>query len=249
MLNMWSLLFVLLLSADGVCADLKIYTEDLPPVNYLHEGRLVGVSVDIVQEIQKRINDKTAIQVMPWARAYNEALSQNPVMLFATNRIPERESLFKWVGPIAMKEWIFVKLKKNKFVIRSLEDAKKVKSIGSYISDSKVAFLQREGFKNISLTNKDEQNALKLSKNHLDLWITGREDLEIQLKKLNLNPNDFEVAMPLHKNILFIAFSKLTPDSVVSRWQTALIQMKTDGTFDKIHLKNKSLNPNLNGSN
>ena len=36
-------------------AELTILTENLPPLNYLKDGVLVGPSVEIVKEIQKRV--------------------------------------------------------------------------------------------------------------------------------------------------------------------------------------------------
>ena len=55
---------------------LKIYTENSPPSNYLENGRLKGLSVDIVREILHRINMPDNIQVVPWARGYTLALTQ-----------------------------------------------------------------------------------------------------------------------------------------------------------------------------
>ena len=56
--------------------ELTILTENLPPLNYLKNGKLVGSSVEIVQEIQKRLGSQEPIQVYPWARAYQMALEK-----------------------------------------------------------------------------------------------------------------------------------------------------------------------------
>ena len=37
---------------------------------------------------------------VPWARGYRMATTQPDVGLFVTVRTPERETLFRWVGPI-----------------------------------------------------------------------------------------------------------------------------------------------------
>ena len=40
------------------CEELTVLTEDLPPLNYVDNGVLVGPSVEIVREIIKRLGTK-----------------------------------------------------------------------------------------------------------------------------------------------------------------------------------------------
>ncbi len=54
-------------------AELTILTENLPPLNYVKGGVLVGPSVEIVKEIQRRVGSHEPIKVYPWARAYKMA--------------------------------------------------------------------------------------------------------------------------------------------------------------------------------
>ena len=84
---------------------LRIYTENSPPANYLAGGRLQGLSVEIVREILRRRNIPDSIEMVPWARGYALALNQPNVALFSTTRLPQREKLFKWVGPIYSQTW------------------------------------------------------------------------------------------------------------------------------------------------
>ena len=89
-------------------ASLRILTENLPPLNYVKDGALIGPSVEMVKEIQKRIGSTEEIQVYPWARAYQIALNEENVVLFGVSHTPPREDKFKWVGPLATKRDIFV---------------------------------------------------------------------------------------------------------------------------------------------
>ena len=68
-------LIVLITGHSVLCQELTILTENLPPLNYLENGVLVGPSVEIVKEIQKRVGSQEPIQVYPWARAYKMAHS------------------------------------------------------------------------------------------------------------------------------------------------------------------------------
>jgi polar amino acid transport system substrate-binding protein len=65
---------VLIASQSVFCEELTILTENLPPLNYVDDGILVGPSVETVKEIQRRIGSNKQIQVYPWARAYKMAL-------------------------------------------------------------------------------------------------------------------------------------------------------------------------------
>jgi polar amino acid transport system substrate-binding protein len=106
--------------------ELTILTENLPPLNYLDDGVLVGPSVEIVKEIQKRVGSKKSIKVYPWARAYKMASEEENVVLFGMTYAKVRHDKFKWVGPLATKRDILVAKKGSGIKITSLEDAKKL---------------------------------------------------------------------------------------------------------------------------
>ncbi|MCG6919128.1 MAG: ABC transporter substrate-binding protein, partial [Deltaproteobacteria bacterium] len=75
-------LFVLVASVflislqPALSQELTILTENLPPLNYVENGVLVGPSVETVREIQRRVGSNEEIQVYPWARAYKMSLEQ-----------------------------------------------------------------------------------------------------------------------------------------------------------------------------
>lgn len=79
--------------------NLQVITEDYPPLNYLQDGDLTGLSVDILRLVYAELGvEFPKIDVMPWARGYHLAQSDRPVMLFTMSRSPAREPLFQWVG-------------------------------------------------------------------------------------------------------------------------------------------------------
>ncbi|MGV8495432.1 hypothetical protein ACV342_32445, partial [Pseudomonas aeruginosa] len=44
----------------------------------------------------------------PWDRVYQQALSEPGYGVFSTARTPEREDKFKWVGPLAVNDWVLM---------------------------------------------------------------------------------------------------------------------------------------------
>jgi polar amino acid transport system substrate-binding protein len=88
-------------SADmsGQFSQLRILTEDYPPLNYLEDGHLTGASTEILKLVFDELGlDMPEIEVMPWPRAYHLAQSQDPFMLFTMSRTAAREELFQWAG-------------------------------------------------------------------------------------------------------------------------------------------------------
>lgn len=223
------------LSSQPLAAEqLTILTENLPPLNYLDNGTLVGSSVEIVQEIQKRIGSPEPIQVYPWARAYKMALEEENVILFGMTYTQDRSELFKWVGPLATKRDILLARKDAPASITSLEDAKKVERIGTLRDDVRGKMLEKLGFTNLEPVSDEQKNAQKLALGRIDLWAYKKPGFRTVCELAEVDPNLFVEVAHLKKSELKIAFSKKTSDEIVARWQAAFDEMVTDGTVQKI---------------
>ncbi|MCP3926417.1 MAG: transporter substrate-binding domain-containing protein [Desulfobacterales bacterium] len=62
--------------------EIKIYTNDSIPTNYKENGKLIGTTVDIVEEIQKYLKKDVKIEVYPWARAYALSKKESNIVIF-----------------------------------------------------------------------------------------------------------------------------------------------------------------------
>ena len=234
---------VFLVSAQPVLsAELTILTENLPSLNYVKDGVLVGPSVEIVREIQRRVGSHEEIKVYPWARAYKMALEEENVVLFSTTQTEERRDKFKWVGPLATKRDILVAKKGSGIRISSLEDAKKVKRIGTVRDDSKEEYLKQKGFTNLEPVSDDKKNAQKLVLGRIDLWVHKKPGLRSVCELAGVDYDEVEEVYTLREIELMIAFSKKTSDSIVQKWRDAFNEMVADGTIMKIRMEwNKKL--------
>ena len=216
--------------------DLLVFTEESPPLNYTKDGKLDGQAVEIVKEIMKRIGKEYKITVAPWARGYNDLLSKDNVVLFSTTRTDEREKLFKWVGPVGINQWRFYAKKGSGIKINSLEDAKKVKAIGTYIDDVREKFLINEGFQNLESVSENHLNVKKLTTKRINLWISGIGADDV-CKKAGIDPKEIESVFVVKEMKLYIAFSLSIKDEVIKEWKDAYDSIKTDGTLKKINDK------------
>jgi polar amino acid transport system substrate-binding protein len=229
---------VFLVSVQPVLsAELTILTENLPPLNYLKDGVLVGPSVEIVKEIQRRVGSSEKIKVYPWARAYELVLEEENVVLFGMTHSKQREDQFKWIGPLATKRDILVAKKGAGIKINTLEDAKKVKSIGTLRDDTRERFLEKHGFTNLAPVSDEQKNAQKLVLGRIDLWAYKKPGLKTVCDLAGVNYNDIEEVYHLREINVDIAFSKKTSDTVVEKWRNAFNEMLADGTIMKIRNK------------
>jgi len=216
---------------------IRIYTENSPPASYLDQGKLKGLSVEIVREILHRLKLPDNIQVVPWARGYTLALTQSDVALFSTTRLPQREKLFKWVGPLYSQTWGFYAKRDSALKISSLAQAKTVSRIGTYYKDAKEQYLLANGFQNLVRTKKNLSNIRHLMDGSIDLWVSSDFNMPYLAKQAGINPDQLQLVLPFKRVQNYIAFSIQSPDALVNLWQQTLDELKQDGTYDRLCAK------------
>lgn len=214
--------------------EFVVMTEEYPPFNYTENGKLTGLASDVVVKLLDRVGHPNNIQVLPWSRSYHLIQTKDNHVLFSMVRTEQRENLFKWVGPVASDEMVFFAKKGSNISIKSLDDAKKVKKIGTYKESALELYLKEKGFTNFESVVNDELNAKKLNAGRIDLWISNKIPGIQTAKKVVGDASFLEEVLSLQKTQFYIAFSKSTPDSIISKWQGELDKMKNDGTYDAI---------------
>jgi polar amino acid transport system substrate-binding protein len=190
-----------------------------------------------VKEIQERVGSHEQIKVLPWARAYNLALQEENVVLFSMTHTEARKDLFKWICPLVTKRDILVAKKGSGIAINSLEDAKKVKRIGTIRDDSKERLLKSHGFTNLESVSDEKKNAKKLILGRIDLWVNKQPGLKTVCDLAGVDYNQVEEVFHLRKRDLCIAFSKNTSDSIVLKWKNTFHEMLADGIVQQIRDK------------
>jgi polar amino acid transport system substrate-binding protein len=220
----------------------NLYTEDYPPYNMPldektgdNENEITGSATETLKEIFKRAKIKYSMELLPWARAYNFALKRKNAVVFAASRTPERENLFKWVGPIGENSWVFFSLidpktKKPKIKINSMDDAKKY-LIGCYKDDATSIYLRSLNFK-VEDTNNDINNERKLQAGRIDLWASGKQLGSWQFKKFKIN--NIAPVFTIKNSVLYAAFNIETSDEIINKLNQINKDIHDDGTYLKI---------------
>jgi polar amino acid transport system substrate-binding protein len=218
-------------------APLTIITEDWAPYNYMDNGVVKGFSVEIAQYIMKELKINSEIQLLPSARI-RPILDAGPrVIQFTMLRTPERESLYKWIGPIGEDSIYFFKKSDSTLNIRTLDDAKKVKLISCRASGLVFKTLTDAGFTNLDTSTNSNGIYQKLVSGRTELAV-GETPLGVKylLKKSGFPTNALEqTPVKLLESRLFIACSKDMPDADVALWQKAFDKMKLSGVYNQLY--------------
>jgi polar amino acid transport system substrate-binding protein len=235
---------MLMLMAASVRAALPedykvvLLTENFPPFNMAEDGKnyaadhnVTGINADIVREMFKRAGIAYSLTLrFPWERIYNQVLERPDQGLFSTTYTPEREPLFKWVGPLASTGWVLLAPPGSPLRLSSLEQARQYR-IGAYKNDAVSQHLESKGFEPIN-SLRDQENIGKLLKGRIDLWATT-DPVGPYLAKQD-GVSGLVTVLRFNDAQLFLALNKQTPDEVVSRLQNALNEMKEDGAINAI---------------
>lgn len=222
--------------------ELRIYTSQEPPLNFtetfnkdiFYSDDVTGLATDVVREILKRTKTDAKIELVPWARAYMNAQKQENVVVYSMIRLEQREDLFHWVGPIALKKAMLFSRKDSGIKINSLDGAKRVGRIGTLRLDAKELFLKKRGFKNIYSLNTWENGLQLLALGNIDLWTQTDFDVPIVANLAGVDLDEIESVFTMYSTASYIGISKPTSLKIVEQWQGALDDIKRDGTFKNI---------------
>ncbi len=215
-----------------------LLTENFPPYNmaingknFAQEDNIDGIAVDIVREMFKRAGIQYSMTLrFPWDRIYKLALEKPGYGVFVTARLPEREALFKWVGPIGPDDWVLLGKADSSITLNSLEEAKQYK-VGAYKGDAIAEHLVEKGLEPITAL-RDTENAKKLMAWQIDLWATGDPAGRYLAKQEGIS--GLKTILRFDSAELYVALNKDVPDEVVQKLQAELDKMRSEGFVDDI---------------
>jgi len=213
---------------------LFITTENSPPTSMQVGGRVIGSATEKVREALARSGLTSTIEMRPWRRAYINALLRPDGCVYSTTRTPEREKLFKWVGPTDEGEWVLLGRAGHPYRIRTLEDARKLR-IGTYNGDARDAYLLARGF-HVDPAPNDHFNPKKLMLKRIDLWAAGFRPGSSFLE-VNGYAGHIVPVFTFNRVKLYLACNRAVPDASIDKLNGAFDTMIRDGTARRIERK------------
>ena len=89
--SFYIMFFIILVSLSVQADELTVAAEDFAPFGYEDKnGKIVGISTEIVEHLLKDTGIKGNIDLYPWARAYEMALTQKNVLLYTVIKNKEK---------------------------------------------------------------------------------------------------------------------------------------------------------------
>ncbi len=225
--------------------DLIYIADPLTSPNvYQEDGKLQGISVDLLEKMWNKMGvdlNRSIIKLMPWTEGYQTVLKENNTVLLATARIPEREQLFKWVGPVLSSEYVLYAKSNSSISITSPEDLKKYK-IGATEDNAATVLLLDKGAKKEDLIIETTTTPIieMLKNGTIDAWAINELSGSWLLNQSGANAGDYKVVYELGESNVYYAFNNHTSDSLVQSFQQALDYLKSNkdangvSDFDKI---------------
>ncbi|MES2151868.1 MAG: ABC transporter substrate-binding protein [Pseudomonadota bacterium] len=214
--------------------EINLFTEEYAPYNWRDKasGEITGISTEIVLELMKRARLAYAQPVsVPWARGLALTANNANTCLFTAARVPERESRYRWIGPIGRSAWVLFARKADHIVLHSVEDARRYR-IGTYLGDASVTYFRERGI-GIDETPSDRLNPVKLQKGRIDLWSVGRLPGLNLLQELGMD--DMEAVLTFTESDMYLACSISMAQEDVVRLNTVLKAMYADNTIKRIY--------------
>jgi polar amino acid transport system substrate-binding protein len=241
---MKTLLIILLVYSNVTfsASAIRVVTEELPPYQIVDNGKLVsGSAFLLAQEMLKRANIKTRVEVLPWARAYSIASTEPNVIIYSMARNESREDKFTWLYKIDSLEYHF-------YTVSSRPDLQQINPVDaldyvvvtvrdSYEAGTLMAMGYIEG-KNLILT-RDYQDAWQmLALGRADFTYASEFFDEIFFESFDSNSPLFVKAFNRDEtSTLYIAASINTDASTLLKLKQSLESMHKDGTAEKLLLK------------
>lgn len=231
-----------LLSAHALAASepkLTVYTEHNPPFNFMQYDKVVGFSSDIFLAMTERAGmdiQRNDLQLWPWARAYRELQNEPNVILYSAARTAVREEHFQWVGPIFDLECSFVAQKNSNVSIENLHEDVPKYIVGTVRDSAPEQVLIAEGVSidKLQRLHDLELNVKKLADGRIDALLFNEPAIFYSIKRMGLNPDEYEVVHAMFAAPLYYAVSKGTDSAIVSRLQKALDELRNEGVVDAI---------------
>jgi polar amino acid transport system substrate-binding protein len=178
-----------------------------------------------------------AVRIDVWEKDYETLLGTDNAAAFMTVRTTDRETLLKWVGPLAPRDtWLYKLKKRGDIQVKTLDDAKAYK-IGGYQS-AQTDYLIALGFPNVDIAPQERMNVARLLSGEVDMVPSLEPMMSQRLKDLGESDDAVEKVILFDDRFdYYLALNPHVSDDVVDRLQAALDAAKADGTYDRLKAK------------
>lgn len=215
--------------ADTIYPALDVVAEDYYPQTYMDNGKVSGTLVDIIESISYSAGmpvTRDQIRILPWSEAYISAQQIPGTLLLGVYRTPDREPLFKWIGPVETDPNVFFVKPGTDVVTKSFKDIKNLK-IGVIAGDAHYQLLILYGIPSEQIfTTHNGADLIRMVLNgNIDTFYYGEQAGKALATRVTGSPDAIKAGLKFGVSETWFAMSTGTPDSTVNALQYALNTM------------------------
>ncbi|MFA9274633.1 MAG: substrate-binding periplasmic protein [Candidatus Aquirickettsiella gammari] len=224
------------LSAPVLAADIKAYTEEWPPYNYLRDKEITGISSDILRAACAMANIDCNLQLVPWTRAYKTVQDTRNTLIYTIARIPAREHQFIWIGPILPRTtWVYARAQVAD-KIRTFKDLEHFK-VGVIRAEASSTELADAGVSNAPIrifnSNSDEMRMLKSGQ--IDVVVNTEIGMAMNQKQFDIPATDIVKLMKLYDGgALYFGMNLESDPAIVEKLQNSVDKLRHEGKINAI---------------
>lgn len=233
------LILTIALAFNCPAQTLRVVTEEAAPYQIVINGKVVaGPSFLLVDELLRRADIHSPMEVLPWARAYAIALSEPNVLIFSMARTAPRKANFNWLIKLDSITFHFFSLAtRPDLQIQSISEALQY-SVATVRNSAEAQSLLDMGFV--------EGENLILTHSYKKAWkmvLLKRADFtyaDIFIQDATYDTQGGVSALfskgynPGRGSDLYLATSINTDTEILHKLQTSLQSMQQDGTVKKL---------------
>lgn len=215
--------------------DLTWFAQDYPPYSYIgNSNKNKGPLIELVGEIMQKAGSSKSIddiQIRTFSKMFMYSNNNQNAVFFPLARTPDRDSYFKWVGPIFInKPVVYAKANvrstdkglsaRKPIIINQIDDLKNY-SIAGRDKYTGVMQLQNAGV-SVQTGDSDEDNFISLKNDQVQMIVCDNQVGEYLIKKLGEVASDYQIVYKLDENEMNFAFNKDTDDDLIKQVQDIL---------------------------
>jgi len=228
---------LLISSCSTAKPDLKILTENYPPLSYAEDGVATGFGSDVVNAIQADLGIDYPIEVQSWDEAYATALNEANVVLFTMDKTPKREESFYFIGPLGSNVASFYANSEQLVQLQDIDEAKSCKAIGTTTNWFTEQYLLEQGFENLASKGDPLETLRMLANKEVDLAVFTDVTLPELCREANIGIETLSPVLELLSTDYYIAISKASDAKVVEDWQKAFARLQESGKLEELRTK------------
>jgi len=224
-----TLVLVMFFAFQGLASAADVVAVNYPPM-MIKDGDLPGYSLEIIREANRRVGQDTNISFKPFNRAIKTVQRTKTTLHPALYRKPQREKQYLWIAKYHTVSDVFLTLDEP---IHSLDEARKLRSIGVEENAAMDVYLTSRGFTNLERFNDAQTTARMLNAGRVNAWALTDVLARWTWKKMGLQGKLVSGSQIQSSDVYIVGgpdFSK----SLAERYQKAVGDMIKDGTIDGI---------------